>query len=167
VSRTRVCDRVSMRYIAAEDRLHVTLTSAEAAAQFFVTARFVGQLVVRWFAHDNCRVTEVRWANIAAKKRASYSGESLPCVNAELSGPQTMGQLVNTSMLKIEGSITTLGFEIGGDCFMLRMTVDESTHFLRVLRAQCSMAGWSMSHWPNWVQVAEPGTQADHGPSVH
>ena len=157
-----------MRYSTSEDRLLLTLTTVEGPAHFFVTARFIGRLVQQWFSHGNCQITEDGWSAAVSTSSGKASANPVPDTPVPGAPADTSAPLINTSTLRIEGSISVLSFEVPNDAiYAIHMSVSESIQFLRALRTQCLGADWSLKHWPDWVQMMGSDHVVDLKPSIH
>ena len=159
------CSRVTLQYIAEEDRLKVQLVAANQCEIVYVTARLMNVLVQRWFSHPDCQISEALWLRQSIEET---SVQQQHAIFDQRAASVEKPKLLTTVKLRVEKIRTLIQFEIAADTiWALPLDLDSSIRFLRALRKQYLIAQWSLHGWPAWLQTVDSRDQMSVKVAIH
>ena len=163
-SRTLALQRMTLTYVAAEDRMRLAgVVKDSDVILLWLTQRLCNQMV-RTLTDllekmAGARGVLAKDAVLSFQQSAARAEQPpLPPVTA---GPEATPALVRGIEVRQYGKRFALAFNFGGDCAEIAFGVRGVHRWLSVLHGRYVKAGWAMQCWPEWFQGPGPKGAAE------
>ena len=152
-----ICESVSVQYDLEEDRLILTLHTADASFLAHVTSRFARVFIQTLFKSDGlvtyCESTE--WPDFVLESHSSPSAKSeeAKTLTSTATGQELKAELLTTFDITFHAEATVLEMRISGVALTLSLAQKDVHNLLLIVCRKIYEAEWNYHYWPAWLKM--------------
>ena len=151
-----ICESVSVQYDLEEDRLILTLHTADSSFLAHVTSRFARVFIQTLFKNDSlaayCESTE--WTDFVLESHSSPNAKSeeAKTLASTATGQELKAELLTTFDITFHSEATVLTMRISGVAMKLSLAQKDVHNLLIIVCRKIHEAEWNSLYWPGWLK---------------